>query len=774
VTNERAGSDQPANADRRLRQAVRAFLELPLDPGQPIPPPGPLPAGSRLPFPPNPLFTGREDELRQLARILTGRAGPRAGAPGTGAIICTEDGAGRAAAGLGGQGKSALAQAFAYRYGPYFQGGVFWVSLADPAGVAAEVAACGRAMGLPGFDTLTLPEQVALVRRLWTEPLPRLIIFDGCDDHPAAGLTAEALLDQWRPGGAAGRLLVTTRRGRWHQPAGPAGAPLELLPLAGLARDDSVAFLSRHWPDGLPRHEWRTAGLIAAEAGDLPLALRLAGHYLFEMGAQEPLEWYLARLKEERLAGRSQAGPEWAGPSPTRHDRLAGHILAMTWQQLDPDRPVDAAALVLLARLACLRPGLAVPWPIVGRPAAVDPDRSGLGVALRGLVGGKDDWWTGEGLDEAALNDGRWRLISLGLVTAVDPPPAAHNGVARPSLLILPELVWHYARAMLPDAALDAAGRAVARAAAAEARRLNEEGDRRPALHWPSQLRHLTGLALAGQEAEAAALTHELGMHLYLTGDYDGARPYLERAVALMKGRGAADPRRLAAGLAGLGLVRQALGNLEGARPLLERSLAIRERALGPDDLETAAGLSALGGLLFAQGDYAAARRCHERALAIRERALGKDHLANVPNLNALGAVLQAQGELGAARCYYEWAVLICRGVLGADHPETAAGLARMGRVLQVAGAYDEARPLFEQALAIQERTLGPDHPETAAALNGLAYLLEDIGDYDGARACLERALAILGATFGPDHPQAAAVRDDLVLLNGMMAGYRP
>jgi hypothetical protein len=42
----------------------------PPDPDGPIPAPGPLPPGARLPLPPNPLFTGREDELRGLARAL--------------------------------------------------------------------------------------------------------------------------------------------------------------------------------------------------------------------------------------------------------------------------------------------------------------------------------------------------------------------------------------------------------------------------------------------------------------------------------------------------------------------------------------------------------------------------------------------------------------------------------------------------------------------------------------------------------------------------------
>ena len=63
-------------------------------------------------------------------------------------------------------------------------------------------------------------------------------------------------------------------------------------------------------------------------------------------------------------------------------------------------------------------------------------------------------------------------------------------------------------------------------------------------------------------------------------------------------------------------------GDLAGARPLLERALAIREKVHGPDDPVTAESLSNLGLLLQAENDLAGARPLLERALAIREKKL--------------------------------------------------------------------------------------------------------------------------------------------------------
>ena len=52
----------------------------------------------------------------------------------------------------------------------------------------------------------------------------------------------------------------------------------------------------------------------------------------------------------------------------------------------------------------------------------------------------------------------------------------------------------------------------------------------------------------------------------------------------------------------------QAQGDLAGARPLLERALAIREKVLGPEHPDTAASLHNLALLLHAQGDFVGAR----------------------------------------------------------------------------------------------------------------------------------------------------------------------
>jgi hypothetical protein len=110
-----------------LAAAEQQLAALPLEM---IPDPAPLPPGSRMPLRRNPLFVGREVDLRALATALKGGD--------TAAIGQTA-----AASGLGGVGKTQLASEFVHRYGQCFAGGVFWLSFADPTTIPTEIAACG-------------------------------------------------------------------------------------------------------------------------------------------------------------------------------------------------------------------------------------------------------------------------------------------------------------------------------------------------------------------------------------------------------------------------------------------------------------------------------------------------------------------------------------------------------------------------------------------------------------------------------------------------------
>ena len=322
-------------------------------PGQ-LPDPGPLPPGSRLVFGRNALFTGREEDLLALAEQLLPTANTSAdpepatrdappatrnAPPATPSAAVGDRRSAVVSSGIGGIGKTQLAVEFAHRYGRFFHG-VHWVSMADPAAVAAEIAQCGAQMGLqPDFDGLPLEAQTRLTLAAWGGPAARLIIFDNCE--------MPGLLAEWQPAAGGARALVTSRNTEWPPEYGAA-----VRPVAPLPRAQSVALLREYVG---PARAAEELSRVAAELGDLPLALALAGHYLARY-RRESSDAYL-----RRLAQTPDLVPVGRGAvSLTAHDLSVWRTFAVGYARLDAADAVDGAAVALLARAACFAPGEAV------------------------------------------------------------------------------------------------------------------------------------------------------------------------------------------------------------------------------------------------------------------------------------------------------------------------------------------------------------------------------------------------------------------------------
>ncbi len=288
-----------------------------------------------VPYRPNPLFRGRDKELADLERWLCGDE------PMTVVIN-----------GMAGVGKSQLASECAYRLRDRFPGGVFWLSMVSPEDIKTQVARCGGSAGLnlPGWNGLSLDDQVAAVKRAWATPVRRLLIFDNLED--------KELLRQWRPTTGGAQVLVTSRRGDWRATDG-----VTELPLRPLDRSASYQVLlgprayelERPVETLLADPQQRTAAdAICGELGDLPLALALAGAYLAD-NLRLALVDYHQRVQELLLVDPALTDVMAADADlPTAYRRGVAAALRLSYAQLAPEH--DAAALILFHRLTWLAP----------------------------------------------------------------------------------------------------------------------------------------------------------------------------------------------------------------------------------------------------------------------------------------------------------------------------------------------------------------------------------------------------------------------------------
>lgn len=665
----------------------------------------------QVPYPPNPHFRGRDDELAKLAEALLGEtSGPVALLP--------------AVSGTGGIGKTQLASEFAHAYASHFPGGIFWLNMADGATIKSQVAAAGGPEGLdlPGWSGLPFAEKIAAVKRAWSEPVRRLLIFDNLEEP--------ALLAAWRPTIGGARVLITTRRGVWAASSGVRPIPLQTLARAASLR---LLLAPRHGDQGetvlADPATAQAADAICEQVGDLPLALALAGAYL-EQTPSLSLAGYSSRLAAMLLKHPS-LDAELEEGLPTQHATSVAATIALSYERLEPTKASDALALTLLQRMAQLAPA-PIPQRLLVRLAERNPDDE----------------------DQAAEVDAPLRrLAALGLVELLDAGAASmHRLVA----------------AFVQDQDNNAEAN-LARVTAKLIKEVFKINDSGYPQRGQAYLPHLN--ALINSEGclglkQKAKLRNSLGYLLRAQGDLLGAQLHYERALAIKEEVFGPDHIATARSLNNLGYVLRAKGDLVRARTCIERSLMIKERVRGADHIATARTRNNLGAILQAQGDLIGARAYIEQSLAIRERVHDPQHRAIARSLNNLGDVLKTLGDLAGAQHCYHRALAIRDQVLGSDHPATAQSLNDLGMLLCAQGELTEAQSYVERALAIREQALGPMHPDTALSLNNLGGLLQAQGDLAGAKPYVERALAIFMARLGPKHPDTQLVRRNLAALD--------
>jgi tetratricopeptide (TPR) repeat protein len=658
-----------------------------------LPPPGPLPHGSWLPFSRNALFTGRETALLQLARILLYGGARRA--------LVTQ-----ALAGRGGMGKTQLAIEYAWRYGRYYQG-VHWLNAAQPGDLPQGIAACGARMGLAPWPE-ELPAQVAFTLDAWRAGGRRLVVLDNLEDLEAA----RAWLPRLSGGGV--QVLFTARQGRW-----PRELDLRGLALSAYTPQESLAFLRKYLPDlpGSSSDARKVADAdlraLAERLGHLALTEELAGRYL-DAHPGLSVDAYLARLAGALDDAAMHAWREGLD-NPTEHDLELARALALGWAEVAG----QGAQRVLRAAGYCA-PNTPLPCALLERAAGLAPDACDVAVD---------------------------RLVRLGLLqrAAGATDPTVHP------------LVAEYARTHRAPSDAEALP-ALASALASLAAEANRSG--LPERFAPLRPHVQALLSLPGEQVEAlhdaGTLWNELGYHLSIVADYEGARASYQRALEVGARAFGADHPNVATFAHNLGGVQQALGELAAARASYQRALAIDERAFGPDHPKVAIRANNLGAVQQALGELAAARASYQHALEVGARAYGPDH----PNVAAiahnLGGMQQALGELAAARASFQRALEIDERAYGPDHPNVATIVNSLGGVQRDLGELAAARASFQRALQIDERTYGPDHPKVAIRVNNLGAVQQALGQLAAARASFQRALQIDEHAYGPDHPKVA------------------
>jgi CHAT domain-containing protein/Tfp pilus assembly protein PilF len=294
---------------------------------------------------------------------------------------------------------------------------------------------------------------------------------------------------------------------------------------------------------------------------------------------------------------------------------------------------------------------------------------------------------------------------------------------------------------------------------------LLERGDPEGARPYFERALALMEEALGPEQPAVAVATGNLAESYRRQGAYSAARPLFERALSIIEASLGPGHPQAAVYEERLGLVLAELGELDSARLLLERALTVREGVYGAEHPFVAATLEHLASVHQQLMDYPGATALLERALEINEQTAGPDSLPVASTHERLGELQRERGNYVAAQSHHEEALDLRRAIQGPTHPDVATGVLNQANLLRDMGEPAAAKLQYERALEIYRNALGEDHPHLATALTNLAALQEETGDLAAAIPSTERAIEIYTGTVGETHPWVAVALNNLALM---------
>jgi tetratricopeptide (TPR) repeat protein len=704
---------------RELTEAIRnhvAAIDGPLADIRPLTSPnwyGMTPVGSTY-------FVGRMKEMWEVHSLL--HAGDAAqvsyAAAATGGI-------GRIS-GLGGVGKSLLAEEYALHFGAAYPGGVFWVraygnddataALGPEQREALRADQLRRVAERLGIDTHGLTVQQTegeLARRIGSVGKPCLWVVD---DVPN-GLDGEALRHWFAPHALA-RTLLTTRSGEY-------GSLTKGIDLSVLTPEEAHQLLtSRRPPAGKAEEEH--ARELARDLGYHALALDVTASALVSSVAVEPYSDFRAKLARPDKDALALA-ESLADALPNGHEKSIAQTMLRSIHGLG----AEGRDFLRLASVLAVAP---------------------IPASLLTAVFEKTDKLSREDAEERASLAFR-QATSASLAEI-----AGENQSARSVHTLVSRAVRFNEKS--------APGRTTAlRAAAVEA--LGSEigkAAKDPRLHKQIEFHvaHARQLVVMPGSLSEATLVGWVARYDYERGSYASAQTLWMRELEVQRRvLGPEHPEALTSmNNQANALAKQ--GDFAGARDLQEQTLALRRRLLGPEHPDTLNSMSGLASTLVAQGDLRGSRKLKEETLAIELRVLGPRHPRTIILMDNLANTLRMQGDLANARKLQEVVIARSKDVFGMDHPDTLTSMNNLALTMEAQGDLAGARKLQEEVLSIQQRVHGPQHPSAAVSMDNLASTLKRQGDLVAARKLQEDTLVIFRRELGPEHP------DTLISMNNL------
>ena len=493
--------------------------------------------------------------------------------------------------GMGGVGKSLLAEEYALRFAAAFPRGIFWLRAFGNDDANAGMDAEGRegerigqirqiaaALKIPVQDRKQEEIEEDLKWKLGSREKPFLWVVD---DLPA-GMDPETL-ERWLAPHPLGKMLITTRT-KERDALGT------LIHLDVLEPEEAYKLLtSRRRPKGTD--EEAAARGLAKDLGYHALALDVAGAALRAyVGIQSFAEFRKNLSSSSSNRDVLELAKDFTGILPNGHEKSIASTFLRSIDRLD-NKGRD------FLRLA-----------------------SGLAVAQIPASLVSSVFHEVDGLDDALAQ----HLASLAMDQAENFSLAERRTEDAEGAISVHTLISRTMRFRDPDPERSKE----LRDAAVGVLTTEFQDVEDPRAHNKLKLLvpHARELVSGAKDIRTADLLERVAWYDRVRGAYKSAEESYRREYEIRKRVLGSEHLSTFESMGNIAVMLWAQGDLAGAREMQEQVLEIRQRILGCEHLDTLTSTSNLATTLYEQGDLAGAREMQEQVLEIIRRILGSEH----------------------------------------------------------------------------------------------------------------------------------------------------
>ncbi len=261
---------------------------------------------------------------------------------------------------------------------------------------------------------------------------------------------------------------------------------------------------------------------------------------------------------------------------------------------------------------------------------------------------------------------------------------------------------------------------------------------------------------LKNQPEIETAIRSTLGNTYVNLGEYDKAKPFLDKALEINTSLYGKASKETATSIHDLALYFDWIGEYKTADSLYGESINIFRKVLKEPTKIFADALNNHAIIKMNLSQNKKAEKLYLEAIKNSIKTYGEKDRNTAVMMNNIAINYMDVGRLDDAEKYYKKSLKIILEVLGANRPEAGSAYNNMARLYMYKSEFDSAEVYLKKSYNLKYKLKGKDHPDVGLALSNLGVLQVKRKDFAKAEKYFLSAIKQYRKTYNPIHPQIA------------------